>query len=144
LRCRSRCEADLAVFIVSFISSSNGYMPCTVCGRTFVCVRMCVCVWRGNTSVYTLMCSGWFLYSLFVWGRVNSENLKKTNRSWLDIGGIVDYHCLNFLLICWYWRNCWLSLFKLSFSFFSYWRNCWLSLFILSFVLSISTNQKKV
>ena len=33
----------------------------------------------------------------------------------VDIGGIVDQHCLNFLLLCWYWRNCWLSLFKLSF-----------------------------
>ena len=28
----------------------------------------------------------------------------------LDIGGIVDHHCLNFLLLCWYWRKCWPSL----------------------------------
>ena len=33
----------------------------------------------------------------------------------VDIGGIVDHHCLNFVLFCWYWRNCWPSLLKLSF-----------------------------
>jgi hypothetical protein len=33
----------------------------------------------------------------------------------VDIGGIVDHHCSNFLLFCWYWRNCWPSLLKLSF-----------------------------
>ena len=33
----------------------------------------------------------------------------------VDIGGIVNHHCLSFLLFCWYWWNCWLSLFKLSF-----------------------------
>ena len=33
----------------------------------------------------------------------------------VDIGGIVDHHCLNCLLFCWYWWKCWLSLFKLSF-----------------------------
>jgi hypothetical protein len=32
----------------------------------------------------------------------------------VDIGGIVDHHFLNFLLVCWYWRNCWLSLFNSS------------------------------
>jgi hypothetical protein len=44
----------------------------------------------------------------------NSFNINKTKES-LDIGGIVDHHCSNFLLVCWYWRNCWPSLFKLSF-----------------------------
>ena len=29
--------------------------------------------------------------------------------------GIIDHHCLNFLLFCWYWWKCWPSLFKLSF-----------------------------
>ena len=29
--------------------------------------------------------------------------------------GIIDHHCLNFLLFYWYWWNCWPSLFKLSF-----------------------------
>jgi hypothetical protein len=29
--------------------------------------------------------------------------------------GIVDHHCLKFLFLCWYWWNCWPSLFKLSF-----------------------------
>ena len=33
----------------------------------------------------------------------------------VDIGGIVDHHYLNSLLFCWYWWNCWPSLFKLSF-----------------------------
>ena len=33
----------------------------------------------------------------------------------VDIGGIVDHHCSNFLLVCWYWMNCWSSLWKLSF-----------------------------
>jgi hypothetical protein len=33
----------------------------------------------------------------------------------VDIKGIVDHHCSKFLLVCWYWRNCWPSLFKLSF-----------------------------
>jgi hypothetical protein len=33
----------------------------------------------------------------------------------VDIGGIVDHHSENFLLVCWYWRNCWPSLLKLSF-----------------------------
>jgi hypothetical protein len=33
----------------------------------------------------------------------------------VDIGGIVDHHCLNFVLFCWYWWNCWPSLFKLCF-----------------------------
>jgi len=33
----------------------------------------------------------------------------------VDIGGIVDHHCLNFHLFSWYWWNCWPSLFKLSF-----------------------------
>jgi hypothetical protein len=32
----------------------------------------------------------------------------------VDIGGIVDHHCLNFLMFCLYWRNCWLSLLKHS------------------------------
>jgi len=33
----------------------------------------------------------------------------------VDIGGIIDQHCLNFLLFCWYWWNYWPALFKLSF-----------------------------
>jgi hypothetical protein len=33
----------------------------------------------------------------------------------VDIGRIVDHHCLHSLLICWYWRNGWPSLLKLSF-----------------------------
>jgi hypothetical protein len=33
----------------------------------------------------------------------------------VDIGGIVGHHCLNFLLFCWYWWNYWPSLLKLSF-----------------------------
>jgi hypothetical protein len=33
----------------------------------------------------------------------------------VDIGGIVEHHSLNFLLLCLYWRNCRPSLFKLSF-----------------------------
>jgi hypothetical protein len=57
----------------------------------------------------------------------NSTNINKPKESLLltitiktffwfvDIGGIVDHHCSNFLLFCWYWRNCWPSLFKLSF-----------------------------
>jgi hypothetical protein len=87
----------------------------------------------------------------------------------VDIGGIVDHHCLYFLLFCWHWWNCWSSLFKLSFvlltlvelliitvyTFFCFvdiggivdhhclyfllfcwhWWNCWSSLFKLSFVL---------
>jgi hypothetical protein len=39
----------------------------------------------------------------------------KTFFRFVDIGGIVDHHCVNFLLVCWYWRNCWPSLCKLSF-----------------------------
>jgi hypothetical protein len=39
----------------------------------------------------------------------------KTFLWFVDIGRIVDHHCSNFLLVCWYWRNCWPSLFKLSF-----------------------------
>jgi predicted nucleic acid-binding Zn ribbon protein len=37
----------------------------------------------------------------------------------VDIGGIVDNHCLNILFCCccWYWWNRWQSLFKLSFLF---------------------------
>jgi hypothetical protein len=31
----------------------------------------------------------------------------KTFFCFVDIGGIVDHHCSNFLLVCWYWRNCW-------------------------------------
>ena len=33
----------------------------------------------------------------------------------LDIGLIVDHHCLRFLLYCWYWWNAWPSLFTVSF-----------------------------
>jgi hypothetical protein len=38
----------------------------------------------------------------------------------VDIGRIVNHHCLDFLyergfcLSCWYWWNCWPSLFKIS------------------------------
>ena len=32
----------------------------------------------------------------------------------VDIGRIVDHHCLSFLLYCLYWWNCWPSLSKLS------------------------------
>ena len=39
----------------------------------------------------------------------------KTFFRFVDIGGIADHHCVNFLLVCWYWRNCWPSLCKLSF-----------------------------
>jgi hypothetical protein len=39
----------------------------------------------------------------------------KTFFWFVDIGGIVDHHSSNFLLVCWYWRNCWPSLLKLSF-----------------------------
>jgi hypothetical protein len=40
----------------------------------------------------------------------------KTFFCFVDIGGIVDHLCLiNFLLFCWYWWNCWSSLFKLSY-----------------------------
>jgi hypothetical protein len=35
-----------------------------------------------------------------------------------DIGWIVDHHCSNFLLVCWYWRNLWLSMLNLSFVLF--------------------------
>ena len=52
----------------------------------------------------------------------------------VDIGGIVDHHCLIFPCFkknCWYWWNCWLSLFNLSL-FCWYWWNCWPSLFNLS------------
>jgi hypothetical protein len=36
----------------------------------------------------------------------------------IDIGGIVDNHCLNiFCCCCWYSCNCWQSLFKHSFLF---------------------------
>jgi MFS superfamily sulfate permease-like transporter len=47
----------------------------------------------------------------------NSINIDKTKESLNsdDIDGIVDHHCLNFLLFCRYWWNCWPSLFKLSF-----------------------------
>ena len=89
----------------------------------------------------------------------------------VDIGGIVDHHCSNFLLVCWYWMNCWSSLWKLSFgllileelstitvkTFFCfvdigrivdhhcsnfllvcwYWRNCWPSLLKLYFGLFV-------
>ena len=37
--------------------------------------------------------------------------------SFVDIGGIVDHHCFNFLLFSWYWWNCWPSLLKISFVF---------------------------
>jgi hypothetical protein len=33
----------------------------------------------------------------------------------VDIGGIVDQHCLHFLLFCWYWWNCWTALLTLQF-----------------------------
>ena len=39
----------------------------------------------------------------------------------VDIGEIVDRHCFNFLLFCWYWWNCWPSLFKLSFHIYMNW-----------------------
>jgi hypothetical protein len=40
----------------------------------------------------------------------------KTSFCFVDIGGIVGHHCLiNFPLFCWHWRNCWPSLFKLSY-----------------------------
>jgi hypothetical protein len=42
----------------------------------------------------------------------------KTFFCFVDIGGIVDHHCSNFLLVCWYWRNCWPSLLKLYFGLF--------------------------
>ena len=91
----------------------------------------------------------------------------KTFFWFVDIGRIVDHHCSNFLLVCWYWRNLWSSMLNLSFVllilvelltitvktlfcfvdicriidhqcknfllFCWYWRNCWPSLFKLSF-----------
>ena len=35
--------------------------------------------------------------------------------SFVDISGIVDHHCLNFLLLCWHWWNCWPSLLNFLF-----------------------------
>jgi hypothetical protein len=64
------------------------------------------------------------------------EQIEKS-RQWWSTFPIVDYHFLNFLLFCWYWRNCWLSLFKLFFFFFLYWWNCWPSLFKLSWLVDI-------
>jgi hypothetical protein len=53
----------------------------------------------------------------------NSTNINKAKESlnsvcFVHFGGIVDYHCLSFLLFCWYWMNCWPSLFKLSYVLF--------------------------
>jgi hypothetical protein len=50
-----------------------------------------------------------------------SHNIPKNELRWevivhfVDIDGIVDHHCLYFLLFCWHWWNCWSSLFILSF-----------------------------
>jgi hypothetical protein len=48
------------------------------------------------------------------WSTIPSISSKQ-KKGFDDIDGIVDHHCLNFLLFWWYWWNCWPSLFKLSF-----------------------------
>ena len=45
-------------------------------------------------------------------------------RTWIS-----NVFCDRWFFDCWYWWNCWLSLFKVSW----YWWNCWLSLFKVSF-----------
>ena len=66
---------------------------------TFVCLSQAR-AWIFNIT-WSFLCS-------MIWGE-----------RWLFIvlilDGIVDHYCLNFLLFCWYWWNCWPSLFKLSF-----------------------------
>jgi len=66
-----------------------------------------------------------FALSVFVF----SELILEVVLCFVDVGAIVDHHCLNFLFIfcgqwvnirggslfCWCWCNCWPSLFKLSF-----------------------------
>ena len=71
--------------------------------------------WTWISDVICLQCLGPFF--------VLSELRWVVTVHFVDIGGIIDRHCLNFLFIiirgdcsfCWYWRNCWLLLFKLSF-----------------------------
>jgi MFS superfamily sulfate permease-like transporter len=43
----------------------------------------------------------------------NQQKKRKFKKWWSTI---VDYHFLSFLLFCWYWRNYWPSLLKLSFA----------------------------
>ena len=93
---------------------------------------------------FLLVCWYWLNYwpSLFKlsFGLLILEELLtitvQTFFSFVDIGRIIDHHCYNFLLFCWYWWNCWPSMFKLSFVLLIL-VNCWPSLIKLSFVLLI-------
>ena len=65
-----------------------------------------LCLSQAKTWVPNRMCRGIFFF-------VNGKVIIR----FVDIGGIDDLHCVNFLLFCWYWWNWWPSMFKLSFCF---------------------------
>ena len=105
-------------------------------------------IWNERWSFCWYWWNCWsslFKLSLFCWYWWNCWPLL-FKRSFVDIAGIVDHYCLNFLLFCWYWWNYWPSLLKLSFVLLIlvelltitvlnflllcwYWWNCWPSLF---------------
>ena len=70
---------------------------------------------RGDFSVCWYWCNCWpSLFKLSFVLLILVELLTITVLTFfcfVDIGGIVDHHCLNCLLCCWYWWNCWPSLF---------------------------------
>jgi hypothetical protein len=70
---------------------------------------------RGDFSVCWYWCNCWpSLFKLSFVLLILVELLTITVLTFfcfVDIGGIVDHHCLNCLLFCWYWWNCWSSLF---------------------------------
>jgi hypothetical protein len=68
----------------------------------FLCLFQAV-TWISN-GIYMAL-SFFFLFSEIRW-----EVIVR----FVDIGRIVSHHCLSFLYFCWYWQNCWPSLFKLS------------------------------
>jgi hypothetical protein len=97
-------------------------------------------LWRGvlNTTLYDKVCQ-WLATGRWFSLCTPVSPTNKTFFCFVYIGGIVDHHCLNFLLFCWYWWNCWPSPFKFSL-FCWYWWNCRPS----PTIPPISTKQKKV
>ena len=86
-----------------------------------ICNYICSC-WNKCAFFFKLLKSITYLFLIFVWETLYLHCI--LNKLWFlpssETKYIVIYFCVlwfkvrNVCLFCWYWWNCWLSLFKLS------------------------------
>ena len=100
-----------------WLFQANTWISIEICRGLFTFYVQWVEV-RGDCSLCWYWWNYWpslFKLSLFCWYWWNYWPSRLNFLCFVDIGGIIDHHCLSCLLFCWQWWNYWPSLFKLSF-----------------------------